>query len=81
MAPLLHRAAIIIAERLNTVQTRRKVFAILGEAKASLPSNGYYCKFTNDSVGELILKMVSIWQSYGQEYRPTVFFTHSVLST
>jgi len=29
----------VIAERVNIVQTRRKVFAILGEASASLPSN------------------------------------------
>jgi len=29
----------IIAERVNAVQTRHKVFPILGEASASLPSN------------------------------------------
>jgi len=29
----------VIAERVNIVQTRHKVFAILGEASASSPSN------------------------------------------
>ena len=31
----------VIAERVNIVQTRHKVFAILGEASASSPSNEY----------------------------------------
>jgi len=32
----------VIAERVNIVQTHHKVFAILGEASASLPSNERY---------------------------------------
>ena len=41
--PKFHRNAFssggVIAERVNIVQTRHKVFAILGEASASSPSN------------------------------------------
>jgi len=39
----------VIAERVNIVQMRHKVFAILGEASASSPSNNhvYICKLTN----------------------------------
>jgi len=39
----------VIAERLNTVQARHKVFRILGEATASSPSNN------NDAYGAVIM--------------------------
>jgi len=39
--PNLFTSGGVIAERVSIVQTRRKVFAILGEASASSPSNKY----------------------------------------
>jgi len=45
----------VIAERVNIVQTRHKVFAILGEASASSPSN-YTIK---------LLFMAALWNSAG----------------
>ena len=63
--PNLFTSGGVIAERVNIVQTRHKVFAILSEASASSPSNNHWKNYA-DLLYDSYTGTVSKWLKYHQ---------------
>ena len=68
----------VIAERVNIVQTRHKVFAILSEASASSPSNKIPHEHLSLSVGSSIVPCSAVVHDFGVLLDSELYMKHHI---